>query len=108
MSEAPPTVRRWLAVRSSEISAEEAGVLTALEARLAGLGVELVTVLLGTASHGAEAPPDPGGDGGPQWVLEEDARGRGLRPSGSRPLRIISHEELVDAIMMAEQVISLP
>ena len=105
----PPSERgRWLLVRQGPLAPEERAVLAAVRRRLSAERRELVTVLLGSSSYDAEAPAAGAEDPGEEWLLEEDARGRGIhRPSG-RTWRTVTPEELVTAVMAAEKVIPFP
>lgn len=95
-------------MRSSDLTPEETGVLRTLGSRLARARIELVTVLLGTATHEVEEPQRPEEVTGPCWILEDDSRGRGVRLPENRPIRVLSAEELAEELMAAEKVISLP
>ncbi len=99
----------WLLVRHGPISAEEQGVLVAVRRRLAERGESSATVLLGTASYDAEEPARAGDPPGEVWLLEDDARGRGIRagPAGV-PVRTVSTSELVHALMSAKRVVQFP
>jgi len=99
---------RWLLVRQGPLGPEERAVFSAARRRLRAERRELVTVLLGTSSYDADSP-DTGPDGaGEEWILEDDARGRGIRrPTGSTR-RIVPPDKLVAAIMSAERVIQFP
>jgi hypothetical protein len=100
--------RRWLLVRQGPLASEERAVLDAVRRRLLAEGRELVTVLLGTSSYDAERPTG-GTDGrGDEWLLEEDAQGRGIQGRLGRSGRAVTPEELVAAIMAAEKVIQFP
>lgn len=98
---------RWILLRTTALGPEEEGVLPALAQEAARMGVELVTVLAGSAAYDAERSPDSGGSGaGPVWLLEEDHYGRGIRtPPGGGPRRV-TPDQLLEAIMSAEKVIS--
>lgn len=106
MTEEAAGRRRWILVRTLELAPEEEGVLTAFAADAAREGVELVTVLLGSAAYGAERSSQAAGSV-PQvvWVLEDDYAGRGIRPGAEGAVRPVSSDELVQAIMSAEKVI---
>lgn len=94
-------------VRTGALVPEEEGVLASLASVAARAGVELVTVLIGTAAYDAERAPAPVGPGpGVVWVLEEDHDGRGIRPPSEGALRSVSSDELVEALLSAEKVIS--
>ncbi len=99
----------WLLVRQGSISPEERGVLAAVRRRLAERGESFATVLLGTASYDAEGPAGADGPPGELWLLEDDARGRGVRagPVGI-PVRTVSASELVHGLMSAKRVIQFP
>ncbi len=76
--------------------------------RLVRRGIALVPVLLGTATYEAEPAGEAATPSAPAaWVLEDDVKGRGLRPPEDRPFRSLSYDELVEAVMSAERVISL-
>ena len=105
---APPTEQRWLLVRESPLGPGEVEIVDRLSDRLRRRGVVLETVLLGTAAYEADRAGAGGASPTPAaWVLEDDAKGRGLRSPGDRPFRSLSYDELVDAVMTAERVISL-
>lgn len=96
---------RWLLVRQGPLALEERAVLEAVRRRLSTEGREVVTVLLGSSSYDTESPAEGTGE---EWLLEDDARGRGIRRPSGRPGRTITPEELVVAIMAAEKVIQFP
>lgn len=100
--------RTWLLVRTGPLGPEEEGVLAALATQLAREGIQVRTVLLGTASYEAERAPEdlPAGTGA-AWLLEEDVAGRGVRSRSTPPVRRITFDELVEALMAAERVLSL-
>ena len=78
----------------------------ALAARLSARGIELGTVLLGTAAYeGERADGDPSLRTGPVLLFDEDARGRGVHPSPVRGIRCVSAHELVEDLMAAERVV---
>jgi hypothetical protein len=99
---------RWLLVRQGPLAPEERAVLAAVQRRLRRQRCELITVLLGTSSYDAELPTSAAEDTGEVWMLEDDARGRGIQRPIGRSGRIVSPEELVAAIMAAEKVIQFP
>ena len=93
-------------VRSAPLGPEEEGVLVALAARLSARGIELGTVLTGTASYEAERSDGANSrPSRPVFLLDEETRGRGLRPSPEGGVRPTSIDELVEALMAAERVI---
>jgi sulfur transfer complex TusBCD TusB component (DsrH family) len=96
-------------VRQGGLLPEEQAVLGSATARLARDGIEVVTILLGTASHDVErSSSDPGVLAGPCWVLADDLEGRGICPHPDRSVRVMSTEEFVDEVMGAEKVIQFP
>lgn len=98
-----------LLVRQGPISPEERGVLAAVRRRLEDRGESSATVLLGSASYDAEGPAGAEGPPGELWLLEEDARGRGIRADRSvSPVRTVSASELVRALMSAKRVVQFP
>ncbi len=99
---------RWILVRQGPLAPEERRVLAALPRAAAAEGKEIVAVLLGSASYDAESPDPTFGPGVEEWVLEEDAVGRGIRRPADRPGRTVSYDELAEAILAAERVIQLP
>jgi hypothetical protein len=104
----PIESRRWILVRQGPLAPEERAVLAAVRRHLMAEGRQPVTVLLGTSSYDA-APPTPGTDDpGEEWLLEDDARGRGIRRPTGRPGRTLTVEELMEAVMSAERVIQFP
>lgn len=106
MSDRPPSDGRTLLVRQGSLTPEESDVFAAMRRRLLENGEPFATVLLGTSSYEIEASPDP--DAGERWVPEDDVRGRGLRVPEAAGVRVVSPDELVDALMQAKRVISLP
>jgi hypothetical protein len=105
----PATERpRWLLVRQGPLAPEERAVLEAVHRRLSAQGREFVTVLLGSSSYDAELPTPRTDDLGDGWLLEDDARGRGVRRPAGRSGRTVTADELVAAIMAAEKVIQFP
>lgn len=99
----------WLLVRQGSVAAEELEVIRALGEILRDRGEMVATVLLGSASYEAETPAPDDDPAGERWVLEDDARGRGLRlPSGPGGVRSVSPAELVRASFGAKGVIQLP
>jgi hypothetical protein len=108
VSESANEGRRWLLVRQGPLASEERAVLAAVRRRLLAERRELVTVLLGSSSYDAEVPTTGADDPGEEWLLEDDARGRGIRRPTGRPGRTVTSEELVAAIMSAEKVIQFP
>jgi hypothetical protein len=104
----PPEIRRVLLVRQGPLSPEEQAVLSAVERRLSAQGRAFATVFLGTSSYDAESPEAGIHESGEQWLLEEDARGRGLRSPPGRPRRTLTPDELVAEIMTAEKVVQFP
>ncbi len=102
-----------LVVRQGPLAPEEGPLLDAVVRRLASDGSRCVVVLLGTASYDA----DPGGSTGPRppppvvaerWVLEDEARGRGLRPDPTGGTEVVSVDRFVEALMAAERVVQFP
>ena len=98
----------WVLVRQGPLAPEERAVLASLRLAAEADHHDLVTVLLGTASYDAESSDPAVARSGEEWVLEDDANGRGIRRSTGRPGRTVSYDELVEAIMTAERVIQLP
>lgn len=99
----------WILVRNASLSEDERAVVAELGRRATALGRRPVTVLLGSAAAEAELAP-AGGDRARSalWVLEDDARGRGLRLAPDGPVRVVSREEFVASLMSAEKVVQLP
>ncbi len=96
-------------MRQGPISAEERGVWVAVRRRLAERGERSVTVLIGTASYDADGPTGTDSPPGELWLLEDAARGRGIRPGpAGRPVRTVSASELVGALMRAKRVVKFP
>jgi sulfur transfer complex TusBCD TusB component (DsrH family) len=95
-------------VRQGPLTPEERDVLNAVQRRLSDRRRELVTVLLGSSSYEADSGTAGPQGLGEQWLLEEDARGRGIRNAASGTVRSVTAEELVEAIMSAEKVIQFP
>ena len=107
MTAGPQERQRWVVVRSVGPVPEEEGVLSALAAEAVREGAELVTVLLGTAAYEVEQLPLEGRPRfGTVWVLEEEYRGRGIRPAAEHRVRRLSPDELVEELMSAQKVIS--
>jgi hypothetical protein len=96
-----PRAGRWIIVRQGPLAPEERTVLAALQRRLVEERREMVTVLLGTSSYDAERGPAATGE---VWLLEEDARGRGIRGVDRPSVRVVTVEELATALMEAEKV----
>ena len=106
MTDPPGERRRWILVRSAGLTPEEEGVLAALASEAAREGVELVTVLFGTAAYDAErSSHEERSLAGAVWVLEEDYEGRGIRPRAEGTVRRVTPDELVEGIMSADKVI---
>jgi hypothetical protein len=97
----------WLLVRQSRLEPEERLVLAALLRRAQQKSVPIVEVLLDTATYEVEDPPGPG-TVTESWVLEEEARGRGLRPHPDRKVRWVRPPELVRELFAAPRVLQLP
>lgn len=108
LTDQPAPPRRWLLVRSVGASPEERDVVRALAEQLAPEGIDLVSVLLGEACHEVERAAGVPSLPGRCWILEDDARGRGVRPTPGRGTRVLSYDELAEEIMSADRVISLP
>lgn len=108
LTDAAPTHRRWLLVRSQRSEKASHAILDALERRVRREGIELVEVLLGEASLEVEDPIDGSSPPRPCWLLEEDARGRGVHPDPGRAPRVVTKEELALALMSSERVVTLP
>lgn len=108
VTDLPSEKRRWLLVCEGPLAPEERAVLAAVRRRLHVERHELVTVLLGTSSYDAESLTPGAEEPGEEWLLEDDARGRGVRPPAGRPGRTVTAEELVAAIMAAERVVQFP
>ncbi len=99
-----------LVVRTAPLAVEEAAVLTTLRRKWAQQGKRVVEVLLGSASYDSEVPLEQAAPAVPsvRWVLEDDAKGRGLRLPPSPAVQVVSAVALVDAVMDAEVVVQLP
>jgi len=100
--------RRWLLVRQGPLAPEERGVLAAVRRRLSADQRDPVTVLLGSSCYDVDIPMSGTEDRGEEWLLEEEARGRGIERLVGRRWRTVTPEELVAAIMSAERVIQFP
>jgi hypothetical protein len=101
--------RRWIFVRTSPGENEERTVLAEVVRRLTADGIEVVVALIGSAAYSVEreeAPPP--GSHVHYWVLEDDARGRGLRLAPSGGVRIVSTDEFVEGLMASERVVQFP
>jgi hypothetical protein len=108
MMDSPKEGSRWLVVRQGPLAVEEQAVLRAVRRHALAQHCELVTVLLGTSSYDAEAPVAQPDGQGEVWLLDEDDRGRGVRPTTGRLQRRVTPDELVTAIMTAERVVQFP
>ena len=105
--------RSVLFVRTASLSPEEEQVLAAARQRLLGEGRTVMEVCLGSSSYLAEPTGragSPSAEGPSAYlVLADDAKGRGLRLDLSdERTRVVTPEELVEALMAAEAVIQLP
>lgn len=108
VSDVRPEKGRYLLVRQGPLAPEERAVLDAVCRQSLAEGHEVVTVLLGTSSYEAESPTTEPSARGEQWILGDDARGRGIRPTARAGGRIVDPDQLVAAIMTAERVIQFP
>lgn len=99
--------RRLLLVKSTPLTPEDRHVLGALVQRARAAGMTVSLLLLGTASYAADSGrPAEGLSDVELWALEEEVRGRGIRPSGG--LRLLGYPELVGELFGAGRVIQLP
>lgn len=109
--DAPPSTRAQdgpiLAVLTSRPRPEEVDVLRALGERLSAGPTPLSVLLLNDAVYLAESPSGESVGGRIDWLLlEEDARGRGVRPQARA--RLVSYAEAVEMIFHAGRVVQFP
>ncbi len=109
--DAPPPARApdgpVLAVLTSRPRPEEVDVLRALGDRLSAGATPLTVLLLNDAVYLAESPSGESVGGRIDWLLlEEDARGRGVKPRS--PARLVSYAEAVEMIFHAGRVVQFP
>jgi hypothetical protein len=108
MSALPGPPGRWLLIRQGPLAPEERAVLDAVRRRLRAEHRSFVTVLLGTSSYDGESSPAGSNDREEEWLLDDDARGRGIHSPVGAALRIVTADELAVAVMTAERVIQFP
>ncbi len=101
---------RAILIQTGPLGPEERSVTAAVARRLAAAGQEVVLVLLGSASYDAEDVSLLSARGATPacWVVDDDARGRGLRLPPEGTVRVVTAAELVEGLMAAERVIQLP
>ncbi len=100
--------RTPLVVVTARLRPEELAVLRALAERqreAGGLSVLLlndaVYLVDGTAGAG-DLPATR------WWLLEEDVRGRGVRPTASLPVHTVGYPQVVELLFQSPKVVSLP
>ncbi len=96
-----------LALLTSRPRPEEVAVLRAVGERLSAGPTPLAVLLLNDAVYLAENFSGESVGGRIDWLLlEEDARGRGVKPRA--PARLISYAEAVEMIFRAGRVVQFP